>query len=89
MVSKKWVMLDASFDFKRLTVQALDFDFLSFLLMMASLICSPPKRNAVRRTTRASAAVGFEPTPTPEVESQSGFGDEVAAMQVAPRRTAA
>ena len=75
-------MLDASFDFKRLTLQALDFDFLSFLLMMASLTCSPPKRIAVRRTTLASAAVGFEPTPTPEEEWPRRFGDEGAASQV-------
>jgi hypothetical protein len=65
-VSKKWVMIDTSFDLQRLTALALDFDFLCFLFMMLSLICSPSKRRTGRRTTRTSAAVGFEPTPIPE-----------------------
>lgn len=67
-VSKKWATIDASFTLIRLTPQTLDFDFLCFLLMMTSLICSPAKRKTVRKATRASVAVGFEPTPTPEEE---------------------
>ena len=68
VVSKKWVMIDADFDAQRLSTRTSDFDFLVFLLIIASLICSPRNRKAVSRTTRTSAAVGFEPTPTPEAE---------------------
>jgi hypothetical protein len=68
IVSKKWVMIDADFDTQRLSTRTSDFDFLVFLLIIASLICSPRNRKAARRAIRASAAVGFEPTPTPEAE---------------------
>lgn len=66
MVSKKRATIDISFELRRLDAQALDFDFLSFLFIETSLICSPMKRIAVRGALRTSAAVGFEPTPTPE-----------------------
>lgn len=68
MVSKKWVMIDADFDTQRLSTRTSDFDFLVFLFIIASLTCSPRKRKAVSRAVRTSAAVGFEPTPTPEAE---------------------
>jgi len=66
IVSKIWAVADASLTLKRLTTQALDFDFPCFSLMIASLICSPVNRKTISRAVRASAAVGFEPTPTPE-----------------------
>src|ERR1700735_879568 len=66
VVSKKLEMVNTKLNLQRSTLQALDFDFLCFSLMMASLICPPPNRIAVRRATRTIAAVGFEPTPTPE-----------------------
>ena len=65
MVSMKWEISNARLLLKRLTTQALDINQ-CFLFITASLICSPPKRVTERRTVRTSAAVGFEPTPTPE-----------------------
>ncbi len=67
-VSKKWVTINASFTRVRLDTLATDFDFQCLLLMMTSFICSPKKRKEVKRATRTSAAVGFEPTPAPEEE---------------------
>ena len=66
MVSKNRAMIDISFDIRRLVARALDFDFFSFLFIGISFICSPMNRITVRGTLRTSAAVGFEPTPTPE-----------------------
>jgi hypothetical protein len=63
-VSTEWVMIDPSLSLQRFATQAVRFPWLLFII--ASLICSPPKRMPARRTTRNSAAVGFEPTPTPE-----------------------
>jgi hypothetical protein len=69
IVSKKWVMIDANFDTQRLSTRTSDFDFLVFLLIIASFIWPPRNRKAASKATRTSAAVGFEPTPTPEAES--------------------
>jgi len=66
IVSKKRAVIDISFDLRRLVAQALDFNFISFLFIGISFICSPMYRITVRGTLRTSAAVGFEPTPTPE-----------------------
>ena len=74
MVSTKLVMIDTSVNLRRLTTQASDFVLQYFLLMSTSLIRSPPKRKTVRRATRTSAAVGFEPTPTPEGNRKVNLG---------------
>lgn len=70
IVSKKWAMIDENFTRTRLITQASDFDFFCFLLMVTSLVISPTMRSTVKKTTRASATVGLEPTPTPEEEWQ-------------------
>lgn len=68
VVSKMWLMIAATFTLRRFALQTLDFEFLSFFSITASLICCPANRKIVRRTIGMSTTVGFEPTPTPEGE---------------------
>ena len=57
-----------------------DFDCFSFMAISFSLI--PQKRRMQRRTTRTSAARGFEPHPTPEVVVTSLFRCDALLSQV-------
>ena len=65
-VSKMWLVIDARLDVRRLSARALDFEFFSFLFIIASFAFCPPKRKIARRAMTTSAAMGFEPNPTPE-----------------------
>jgi hypothetical protein len=65
-VSKMWLLIDARLDISFLSARALDFDFFSFLCINTSFAFCPPKRKIARRAMTTSAAMGFEPNPTPE-----------------------
>jgi hypothetical protein len=88
IVSTKLEMINASLDFGRLVTQVLDLDFLNFLFIVASSVKFPMIRKIMSKATRTSAAVGFEPTPTPEEELafQSGSTIFVGAQRIARKR---